>query len=167
MKKPTVYLDTNIISAYWHEAADVLLLARRFATRDWWEKEREFFSVVASNVTEGELEAGVFPRQSDCLKMVRRLRYLPVTSKVHELAARLLAERIIPKEKPVDALQLAVAVAHQVDYLLTWNYAHLANPTAQQKVANFCRLETLKPPSLVSPESIPKALLGQSIRRPK
>ena len=28
--------------------------------------------------------------------------------------------------------QLAISAAHEVDYLLTWNYAHLANPVAQQ-----------------------------------
>ena len=167
MKKPTVYLDTSVISACWHEAMDVFLLARHFNTRDWWDKERELFEVFASAVTEDELAAGSFRRQSECLKMARRLRYLPITGEVTLWSQRLLDERLIPKEKPRDALQLALAIVHQMDYLLTWNYAHLANPVAQAKVVELCRKESLRPPSLVSPESMPKSWLGQAIRRPK
>ena len=37
MKKPSIYLDTSIISALWHESPDVSMLARRFHTREWWD----------------------------------------------------------------------------------------------------------------------------------
>ncbi len=37
MKKPTVYLDTSIISAFWYEGPDVAMLARRLHTREWWD----------------------------------------------------------------------------------------------------------------------------------
>jgi hypothetical protein len=36
-KKPTVYLDTTIVSAYWYEGGDVLAVGRRFMTREWWD----------------------------------------------------------------------------------------------------------------------------------
>ena len=55
MKKPTVYLDTTIISAEWYDGADVIGLARRLRTRDWWETARPSFSTGISNVTEAEL----------------------------------------------------------------------------------------------------------------
>ena len=35
MKKPTLYLDTNIISTLYYDGADINGLARRMATRDW------------------------------------------------------------------------------------------------------------------------------------
>ena len=31
-------------------------------------------------------------------------------------------------------LQLALAALHEVDYLLSWNYAHMANPEVQKRV---------------------------------
>src|SRR5687767_12358788 len=58
MKKPSVYLDTNIISAYWYSGSDVAALARRASTRAWWEQERENFSVWGSAASEDELAAG-------------------------------------------------------------------------------------------------------------
>jgi hypothetical protein len=45
MNKPIVYLDTNIISAYWYSGADVEGIARRLRTREWWNNERENFLV--------------------------------------------------------------------------------------------------------------------------
>src|ERR1700687_686946 len=48
MKKPSIYIDTSIISAFWHESPDVSMLARRFHTREWWNLERRHFTLWAS-----------------------------------------------------------------------------------------------------------------------
>lgn len=167
MKKPTVYLDTNVISSYWYEGTEILSQGRRIATREWWETERQFFTLWVSDVTEDELEAGKYPRQVETLAMARRLRYLPMLEEVYELAEQLVAENVVPTSKPGDALQMAVATVHGIDYLLTWNYAHLANPLAQQQLERCCREAKLRCPFLVSPETIPKAALGQILRRKK
>jgi hypothetical protein len=50
-------------------------------------------------------------------------------------------------------------------YLLTWNYAHLANPIAQAHLDTACRQAGWRAPLLVSPETIPRVALGQSIKR--
>ena len=124
MDKPSVYLDTTIVSAYWYDGADLASFARRLKTRQWWDHEREHFSVWASGVTEKELRAGEFRRQDDC-----------------------------------------VDTAHGMDYLLTWNYAHLANPVAQRQLEVFCDAHELRAPLLVSPESIRSVRMGGIIRR--
>jgi predicted nucleic acid-binding protein len=165
MKKPSVYLDTNIISAYWYSGSVVAALARRASTRDWWQSEREHFEVWASGFTYAELRAGRFPRQADCLKMARRVPYLPMTQAASLLLGKLLESGIVPSTKRGDAVQMAVAAAHHIDYLLTWNYAHMANPIAQARLAEICARMGLQAPLLVSPESIPQVRLGQSIRR--
>jgi len=164
-KKPTVYLDTNILSSYWYEGADVLALARRITTREWWDTERSYFSLFASSVTEAELEAGVYPRQPEALAMARRLRFLPILGESREFSNLLIRRRVVPESKPSDALQMAIATSHHMDYLLTWNYAHLANPVAQVRLEAVCRKKKLPVPVLVSPETIPRRSLGQTIRR--
>ena len=73
MKKPTVYLDTNVFSAYWFEGNDLAAMARRFHTRQWWDQERQYFSLYVSMTTLNELRSGSFRRQADCLKMARAL----------------------------------------------------------------------------------------------
>ena len=72
---------------------------------------------------------------------------------------------IIPAEKAADALQLALASMHAIDYLLTWNYAHLANALTQARLSEANQTHGLWIPWLVSPDTIPKVSLGQPIRR--
>ncbi len=165
MTKPTVYLDTSLVSAYWYEGGDVALLARRFHTREWWDIERRHFSVLTSGFSEGELRAGRFPRQRDCLKMVRRLGYLSATATSRELAKEIVRLAIVPPNKATDAAHLATAAVHGVDYLLTWNYSHMANPVVQRRLEALCEATDLTVPLLVSPESIPQVRFGQHILR--
>jgi hypothetical protein len=33
---------------------------------------------------------------------------------------------------------MAVCAAHGIDYLLSWNYAHLVNPVAQRQLESIC-----------------------------
>jgi len=165
MKKPTVYLDTTMISAYWYEGADVAMLARRLHTWEWWELERAHFAIWTSAFGEAELGAGTFPRQLDCLKMVRRLRFLPVTAAARELTDEIMRRKLVPPNKTGDAAHLAIAAAHNIDFLLTWNYAHMANPVIQARFDTLCGAKGLVAPFMVSPESIPQVRFGQSIRR--
>ena len=168
MKKPTVYLDTNIISAYFYAGSDFAGLARRATTRDWWKNERAEFAIWGSAITEDELAAGSFHKQADCLRFISKLPHLPVTGETKRIAERLLELRAVPAEKPGDALQMAICAAHQIDYLLSWNYAHLVNPVAQKQLEAVGVKLSVRVPLLVSPETIPKASLGQSLkRRPK
>ena len=97
--------------------------------------------------------------------MVRRVRRLVIDRAVDDLVDELLTRRIVPDTKPGDAIHMAVAAAHEMDHLLTWNYAHWANPIAQERLRAVCVKRTLRVPLLVSPESIPSVRLGQNIRR--
>lgn len=166
MVKPGVYLDTNIISAYWYEGSDVMALARRIHTRDWWESERHHFRLWVSATTLNELEAGKFSRQADCVRMANRVPRLPINKATQHAARELLRSRMFPADKAGDIMQMAVAAAHETDYLLTWNYAHLCNPAAQDRLAEICGSLQLRVPLIVSPESIPQVRFGQTIRRP-
>jgi hypothetical protein len=165
MKKPTLYFDTSVISAYWYEGSNVAMLARRLNTREWWEFEKPHFECFASTVGETELRAGVFRKQADCLKSVRRLRFLPVTSDVRELIVEIVRLGIVPESKESDAAHLGIAAGHGVDYLLTWNYAHMANPIVQERFSALCAASSLRAPLMVSPESIPQVRFGKTIRR--
>jgi predicted nucleic acid-binding protein len=166
MPKPSVYLDTNIISAYWYEGDDVMSVARRIHTKEWWESERLHFQVRVSATTVNELKAGKFLRQADCVRMARRIARLPINKATYAVSRELLRTGMLPSSKSGDAMQMAIAAAHEVDYLLTWNYAHLCNPLAQAKLEGICQAMQFRAPLIVSPESIPQVRWGQTIRRP-
>jgi hypothetical protein len=121
--------------------------------------------LFASSVTEDELEAGVYRRQAEALAMSRRLKFLPMLAQSRAFAERLIRKHVVPASKPGDSLQMAIAAAHHMDYLLTWNYAHLANPVAQAQLEVVCQEVAWRAPLLVSPETIPRVALGQTLRR--
>ena len=146
MKKPSVYLDTNIISAYWYSGSNVSALARRASTREWWEQERQHFSIWVSATTIDELRDGRFRRQAECVRMANRIRSLPSTHLARELFDDIVAARVIPDTKLGDTLQMAIS---------------------QRELESICRKHGLDVPLLVSPESIPQWRFGQTIRRRK
>ena len=97
--------------------------------------------------------------------MVKRLRFATLNASVREFIDELLNRKIVPPNKPADAAHLAISAAHDIDFLLTWNYTHMANPVVQAQLDTLCAAAGLVAPLMVSPESIPQVRFGQSIRR--
>ena len=164
-RKPTVNLDTNIASVLCYRGSNIAAIHQQMVTREWWDTERDRFRVLASVFTEGELRQSSYLGQEQAIRLVCRLPYLPFTAAVRQCAQLYLDEHLIPREYPGDAVQLAFATVHLVDYLLTWNYAHLANLDTQRKLHRVNSRRGWRTLYLVSPESIPRATLGQVIRR--
>jgi hypothetical protein len=165
MSRPTVYVDTNVFSYLHYVGSEAEALSCQRATREWRERERSFFRLLASRAVERELAAGDYPGQQRALAEVRRLPYLSYGTAVRDVEAKLLAAHVVPSAVRGDALQLAFATVHRVDYLLSWNRTHLVSEETQGRLARFRAASGLRTPLVVSPESIPKAALGQSIRR--
>lgn len=78
---------------------------------------------------------------------------LPATPEVISFAEILVAERVMPgPSNEGDALYLAACIVHQVDYLLTWNQKHLANPNKRTHLTIIAARAKLRLPELVTPD---------------
>jgi hypothetical protein len=55
---------------------------------------------------------------------------------IDDLASLYISNGVIPEKKRFDALHVACSVIHNVDYLVSWNYKHLANINRERKVAS-------------------------------
>ena len=49
---------------------------------------------------------------------------------------------------------IAIAAVHGVQYIATWNFKHIANPTLQNKIASVCRDSGFEPPVICTPEQL-------------
>ena len=78
---------------------------------------------------------------------------LALTEPATELAGELIRQRALPQKVTVDAFHIGIAAAHQIDYLLTWNWKHLANATMRSEA--ICRSSDLRPPIICTPEELP------------
>lgn len=72
-------------------------------------------------------------------------------------ANTLLRNRTLPPNARIDALHVAIAVVHGMDYLLTWNCRHIANAPIRGKIEAVCREAGMQPPIICTPEELLEA----------
>ena len=133
-----VYIETSIVSyaAAW-PSRDIETAARQQQARDWWATERSKFDLITSQLTLDEASAGDAVAAADRLKMLDGLPLVEINSETEALAERLLAAHTMPLKAAADALHVALASFHKIDYLVTWNFGHLANVRKQARIRIF------------------------------
>ncbi len=57
----------------------------------------------------------------------------------------------INKKAIEDALHIAIAAVNGMDYLITWNFKHIANAAIRANIELVCRLQGYEPPVICSP----------------
>lgn len=53
---------------------------------------------------------------------------------IMQLAKLYIDQKVVPQNKLLDALHIASTVVNKIDYLVSWNYKHLANVNRERKV---------------------------------
>ncbi len=86
--------------------------------------------------------------------MVEGLTIVAATSLELDFARLLVAEKALPHNAFTDAIHIAVAATHNILYLATWNFAHLANPHTKPRIEQTCRNAGYAPPCIETPEAI-------------
>ena len=79
---------------------------------------------------------------------------LKVNSEAVALARKLVEKGPLPEKAAIDALHIAIATVHGMDYLLTWNCKHIANAEMQTTVAAISRASGYEPPVICTPEEL-------------
>ena len=88
------------------------------------------------------------------LALVEGVPLLEITEATLALAQGLVDVGIVPAKVFNDALHLAVATVGRVDYLMTWNLAHLAGAKPRRTIERELRRRGLEPPTLCTPEEL-------------
>ncbi len=157
--KRRVYLETTVVSYLTaRPSRDLIAAAKQEITRQWWETRRDDFEVyvsqaVADEASRGDPEAA--KRRRAALVAVPRL---DVSDTVIELAKELVARHAVPKDKAEDAFHIALAAAHGMDFLLTWNCSHIANAERMEAIESVIELCGYECPRICTPDE----LLGET-----
>jgi predicted nucleic acid-binding protein len=120
----------------------------------WWRRRRPHFDLYVSRLVVDEASAGDADAAERRLVLLKDVPRLEVTQAASVLAARLVAESAIPREAVDDALHVAIAAAHGMDYLLTWNCRHIANAAMRNRIADVCMASGLEAPVICTPEEL-------------
>jgi predicted nucleic acid-binding protein len=124
----SVYVETTIISYLTaRPSRDVVVAGHQETTREWWETSRAHYDLLVSEVVLRELQAGDPAAAALRTQAAKDIPLLPFSDDAIFLARLYQKELQLPPKAGNDALHIAFAVAYEVDYLLTWNCAHIAN----------------------------------------
>lgn len=87
--------------------------------------------------------------------MLEGIYSLTLTDEVEEVARLLVEKKVMPGPISTgDAVHVALAIVHRIQYILTWNIKHLANPNKRVHLAVFCMQLNLPCPQLVTPDML-------------
>ena len=128
--KKSVYIETSIPSYLTaRPSRDVRVAAWQQITTQWWDEVRTGYELFTSELTVVEASAGNPEAAARRIKALNDILELPIDEEVQKLAELRIAEGGIPGAAEADALHVAVAAVHNIDYLLTWNCRHIDNAT--------------------------------------
>lgn len=153
--RPRLYLETTIPSYLTARISRNLKIARmQGITSRWWNSWRTQFDIYVSRLVTKEASRGDGEAAKRRLSLVAQLPELPDSSRADALKDQLLQHCGLPLRADADAEHVAIAAVHKMNFLLTWNCAHLANAEVTDKIASICSSSGYSCPVLCTPEQL-------------
>ncbi|MPR32425.1 PIN domain-containing protein [Salmonirosea aquatica] len=137
MTKPTVYLDTSVINFLFADDAP----EKKEITEAFFEDFIKL-SIYDTYITEYVLdEINQTRNEENRNRLLRVFQEYPISllplkesAEVVSLAEAYLDGTILPVRKILDALHVACCTVAKIDYLVSWNFKHLANINREQRI---------------------------------
>jgi predicted nucleic acid-binding protein len=151
-----VYVETTIPSYLvgWLSRNDLQVASNQELTRRWWLSRRDNFELFVSAAVIDEASDGDPALATERLRFLSGLPLLTITPEAHDLKAMLLREQSLPRNAEADALHIATAAVHGIEYLLTWNCKHIANAVTLPSIYAVCRDAGYEPPFVCTPQEL-------------
>ena len=154
MHRPKIYLESSTISYLTAKPSENLPQKfRQERTRLWWEYRDRFELFISKTVVE-EIQLGDQKAARLRLEIVEGISVLPRSDQVELLARVFVSAGAVPPIAVFDAYHIISAAIHQMDYLLTWNQKHIANPLKRCQMEELIRGFQLKPSLIITPENL-------------
>ena len=149
-RKTKVYLDTSVISALFDERNP----ERKSLTEAFF-KEIRIFDVFISEITSVEIDRTPdLDLQNKMRKKTSEFSTLSLTDEVEWLAKEYIRYGAIPENYLEDAYHIAIAVIHDIDYLLSWNFKHIVRIKTKDIVRMVNTLNNLRSIEIMTPAEL-------------
>ena len=154
MPRPRVYIETTIPSAYFESRTEPSVVRRRDATRKWWATAATRYELRTSAYVLQELGRGPADRTAAWIELLADVELLVAEKRVAGIVRAYIQHKLMPADPGGDAVHLALATHHRCDFLVTWNYRHLANPNKFRHIRQVNTGMGLFVPTIVTPEQL-------------
>ena len=153
--KSKIYIETTVVSYLTaRRSRDLVVAAHQQLTEEWWRRRCNDFDFFISQSVIAEASAGDPEAARKRLAAIEDLVLLDITEEAEELASGLLGSDVIPERAAEDAIHIAIATVHGMDYLLTWNCRHIANAEIRQHLIDAALERGYSLPIICTPEEI-------------
>jgi len=153
--KPKVYVETSVISYLTARPTnDLRAMANQTATVEWWETQRSKYEIVISEFVLAEASLGHPEAAERRLAVMMGLMELQATEEARTLGKEFIKRGALPEKAEMDAYHVAIAAVNGIEYLLTWNCAHIANAHTRPKIEFACRALGYEPPIICTPDEL-------------
>lgn len=151
----TAYIETTVPIYYVARPSNNLTqAARQASTREWWDGGCSGLDLVTSLETLDEAAKGDGEMALARQALLADVRLLSVTDEVIDLASKLVKSGLVPEKASSDAIHIAIASVHGIDYLVTWNFKHIANPFSRNRLRAAVSSVGFKLPVMCSPDEL-------------
>jgi len=133
---------------------NLITAARQKITFDWWNSQRHKYSIFISELVVAEAIKGDKFAAKERLKLIKNIPVLEINSDCIELAKIFFKKANLPENARDDALHIAIATNYKIDFLLTWNFRHLANAHFIRKLQKISQENGLIIPTICTPQEI-------------
>ncbi len=151
--RPTVYVETSVISYLTSRPSrDLVVAAHQELTREWWALARGNYDLVISSVVIEEISRGDKDAVAKRLAVIAGLPVLGADQAVASLALEYQQMLEVSEQAEADLYHIACAVVFELDYLVTWNCAHIANANSAKRIAMYNAEHNRFMPMIVTPD---------------
>jgi len=149
--KRKIYIETSVVSYYVSKPSkNIVVAGYQASTRDFWDILVSFDAYISDLVIRES-------SQGDCVMAQKRLEaladypVLEIDDEIKALAKILLTNKSIPEQYPEDALHIAIAAKHGMDFIVTWNFKHINNPFTRMMIRQAIENNGFICPEICSP----------------
>lgn len=154
-EKESIYIENSVIGYYTSRPnPDILTRAHQEITRKWWPKAIKKYNVFVSEIVIDEASRGDPNIAKKRLEEIKNFTVLEKTKDVDNLSQVYIDKLNIPPKSIGDADHLAIACLNEIDYLVTWNCAHICNAEIIKKLMKINNQLGVHTPIICTPESL-------------
>ena len=136
----------------------MVIAGHQQATQEFWPLLGTQLSPYVSALVVKEAGQGNAVLAKSRLDAIESFPVLRTTRAAERLAARIMDAHGVPREYPEDALHIAVAAVAGMDFIVTWNFAHINNPFTKMMIRQAVANQGRECPDILSPD----AFLGEA-----
>lgn len=155
MPRQSVYIETTVVSYLTaRPSRDLIVAAHQQVTVEWWESVLPLLDPFVSAIVIEEASRGDDTAARERLSRIEAFPVLEITDEVRDLADRYFERIQIPEKARGDTYHLAAATYHGMDFLVSWNFAHILGARVHATLYEVNTLLGITTPIICTPEAL-------------